>query len=169
VDPAGLAGAVRQAAYEVDPAVPVADLQSLPAVLADSLGRPQLLALLFSIFAVIGVLLSAIGLYGVVAVRVGQRMREMGIRMALGASPRSLARGVVGQGLGYAICGLLVGTPAAFVVARYMDSVIFGITARDPLTFVLLPLLLVAVTALACYLPARRAARVNPTIAMRAD
>ena len=168
VDPAGLAGAVRQAAYEVDPAVPVADLQSLPAVLADSLGRPRLLAFLFSIFAAIGVLLSGVGLYGVVAVRVGQRMREMGIRMALGASPRSVARDVVGQGLRFAIGGLLVGLPAAFVLTRYMDSVIFVITPRDPLTFVLLPLLLVAVTTLACYLPARRAARVDPVATMRA-
>jgi ABC-type antimicrobial peptide transport system permease subunit len=168
IDPAGLAGAVRQAAYDVDPAVPVADFQSLPAVLANSLGRPRLLAFLFSIFAGLGVLLSAVGLYGVVAVRVGQRMREMGIRMALGASPRSLARGIVWQGLRYAVGGLLVGIPSAFVLARYMDSVIFGITARDPMTFVLLPLLLVAVTALACYLPARRAARVDPVAVMRA-
>jgi predicted permease len=168
LDPASLAGAVRQAAYDVDPAVPVADLQPLPAVLAISLGRPRLLAFLFSVFAAIGVLLSAVGLYGVVAVRVGQRMREMGVRMALGASPRSLTRGVVRQGLRYAFGGLLLGTPAAYVLARYMDSVIFGITTRDPLTFVLLPLLLVAITALACYLPARRAARVDPVAVMRA-
>jgi predicted permease len=168
VDPAGLAGAVREAAYDVDPAVPVADLQSLPAVLADSLGRPRLLAVLFSIFAAIGVLLSAVGLYGVVAVRVGQRVREMGIRLSLGASPRSLARGVVKQGIGYAAGGLLVGIPAAFVLARYMDSVIFGITAHDPWTFAPMPLLLAAVTALACYLPTRRAARVDPVAVIRA-
>jgi ABC-type antimicrobial peptide transport system permease subunit len=166
-DPAGLAAPVRQAAYQVDATVPVADLQPLPAVLADSLGRPRLLAFLLSVFAAIGVLLSVVGLYGVVAVRVAQRVREIGIRMALGASPRAMAAGVVRQGIRYAIGGLLLGIPAALALTRYMDSVIFGITARDPLTFVLLPLLLVAVTALACYLPARRAAGIDPVAVMR--
>ena len=166
-DAAGLATPVRQAAYEVDGTVPVADLRPLPAVLADSLGRPRLLAFLLSVFAAIGVLLSVVGLYGVVAVRVGQRVREIAIRMALGASPRAMAAGVVRQGVRYAIGGLLVGIPAALALTRYMDSVIFGVTARDPLTFVLLPLLLVGVTSLACYLPARRAARVDPVAVLR--
>jgi putative ABC transport system permease protein len=166
-DPAGLATPVRQAAYEVDATVPVADLRPLSAVLADSLGRPRLLAFLLSVFAGIGLLLSVVGLYGVVAVRVGQRVREIGIRMALGASPRAMAAGVVRQGVRYAVGGLLLGIPAALALTRYMDSVIFGITARDPLTFVLLPLLLVGVTSLACYLPARRAASVDPVAVMR--
>ena len=166
-DPASLAAAVRQAAFEVDPTVPVADLLTLPTVLSASLGRPRLLAFLLSVFAAIGVLLSVVGLYGVVAVRVAQRVREIGIRLALGASPGTMAASVVRQGIRYALGGVLVGIPLALALARYMNSVIFGITARDPLTFVLLPVLLVGVTTVACYLPARRAARVDPVTVIR--
>jgi len=166
-DPAALAAALRQAAFEVDSTVPVADLQPLPTVLSASLGRSRLLAFLLSVFAAIGVLLSVVGLYGVVAVRVAQRAREIGIRMALGASPRAMAAAVVRQGIQYALGGLLLGIPMALALARYMNSVIFGITARDPLTFVLLPALLLGVTMVACYLPARRAAGVDPVAVIR--
>jgi putative ABC transport system permease protein len=166
-DPAALAAPVRRAAYEIDPAVPVAELQPLPALLANTLGRPRLLALLLSLFAAVGVLLSLVGLYGVVAVRVRQREREIGIRMALGGSARRIARSVVLQGLRYFGVGLLLGLPAALGLTRLMESVIFGVTTRDPLTFLTLPLLLVVVAMLACYLPARRAARVDPVAAMK--
>lgn len=166
-DPARLAAPVREAAYAVDRTVPVADLQTLPAVLASSLGRPRLLAFLLSVFAAIGVLLSVVGLYGVVTLRVGQQVRDIGIRMALGASPRAMAAGVIRQGVAYAGAGLLLGVPAALALARFMDGVIAGVTTRDPLTFALLPPLLVTVTILACYRPARRAARVDPVTTLR--
>ena len=110
-DPASLAAAVRRATYEVDPAVPVAELQPLTAMLAGTLGRPRLLAVLLSVFAAAGVLLSVVGLYGVVAVRVRQREREIGIRMALGATARTMAGQVVRQGLVQAGAGLCVGHP----------------------------------------------------------
>lgn len=167
-DPAALAAPVRRAAYEVDAAVPVADLEPLPSLLVGTLARPRLLALLLSVFATVGVLQSVVGLYGVVAVRVGQREREIGIRMALGARPRAMALDVVRQGLGYAAAGVLAGLPAALGLSRFMESVVFGVTTRDPLIFGLLPMLLVAMTMLACYLPARRAARVDPVTAMKA-
>ena len=109
-DPAALAAALRQAAFEVDSTVPVADLP-LPTVLSASLGRPRLLAFLLSVFAAIGVLLSVVGLYGVVAVRVAQRAREIGIRMALGASPRAMAAAVVRQGIRYALGRRAPGDP----------------------------------------------------------
>jgi ABC-type antimicrobial peptide transport system permease subunit len=115
------------------------------------------------------VLLSVVGLYGVVAVRVKQREREIGIRMALGATARTMAGQVVRQGLVQAGAGLCVGIPAAFALARFMDSVVFGVTTRDPLTFGILPLLLTVVAAGACYLPARRASRVDPVVAIRSD
>lgn len=166
-EPAALAGSVRLTAFEVDPTVPVADLETLPAVLSASLGRPRLLAFLLSVFAAIGLLLCVVGLYGMVAVGVAARLREIGIRLALGASPRVMARGVVRQGLGSAIVGLIVGLPLAWGLARYMTSVVFGIAARDPLTFALLPTVLVGVAAAACYLPARRAARVDPVAVLR--
>jgi putative ABC transport system permease protein len=168
-DPAALAGPVRRAAYDVDATVPVADLQPLTTLLAGSLGRPRLVAGLLSTFAAAGVLLSVVGLYGVVVVRVRQREREIGIRMALGASGRTMAAAVVGQGLRHAGVGLLIGVPAALALTRLMASLIYGVSPRDPLTFAALPLLLAVVAAVACYLPARRAARVDPVVALRSD
>ena len=102
-------------------------------------------------------------------VRVRQREREIGIRMALGALPGAMARAVVRQGWAMPRAGVAVGLPAAFALTRFMESVVFGVTTRDPLTFAVLPVLLAAVTALACYLPARRAARVDPVVAIRTD
>ena len=168
-DPAALAGSVRRAAYEVDSTVPVADLQPLTTLLAATLGRPRLLAVLLSVFAVAGVLLSVVGLYGVVAVRVRQREREIGIRMALGATARAMAADVVRQGLRQAGAGLLLGVPAALALTRLMEGMVYGVTTRDPWTFASLPLLLAAVAGAACYLPARRAARVDPVVAIRTD
>jgi putative ABC transport system permease protein len=167
--PADLAAAVRKAAFDVDPTVPVAELQPLPALLADTLGKPRLLALLLSIFAAVGVLQCVVALYGVVAVRVRQREREIGIRMALGALPRLVAIGVIRQGLGYAALGMIVGIPAALALTRLMTSMVFGVTTRDPLTFSVLPVLLAMVTIAACYLPARRAAHVDPVRAMKSE
>ena len=168
-DPAALAGPVRRAAYDVDATVPVADLQPLTTLLASTLGRPRLVAGLLSVFAAAGVLLTVVGLYGVVAVRVRQREREIGIRMALGATGRAMATAVVGQGLRQAGIGLLIGVPAALALTRLMGSLVYGVSPRDPLTFAALPLLLAVVAAAACYLPARRAARVDPVVAIRSD
>jgi putative ABC transport system permease protein len=167
--PADLAGAVRTAAFDVDPTVPVAELMPLTTLLADTLGKPRLLALLLSLFAAVGVLQCMVALYGVIAVRVRQREREIGIRMALGALPSAVAIGVVRQGLRYAALGTVVGVPAALALTRLMDSVVFGVTTRDPLTFTVLPVILAMVTTAACYLPARRAARVDPVRAMKAE
>jgi predicted permease len=167
--PADLATAVRKVAFDVDPTVPIAELQPLPALLADTLGKPRLLALLLSLFAAVGVLQCVVALYGVVAVRVRQREREIGIRMALGALPRLVAIGVIRQGLGYAALGMVVGIPAALALTRLMSSMVFGVTTRDPLTFSALPVLLAMVTIAACYLPARRAARVDPVRAMKSE
>ena len=168
-DPAQLANAVRQAAFAIDPTIPVAELQPFTSLIASSLGRPRLLAMLLSVFAGAGLALGVIGVYGVVAYRVKQREREFGIRLALGAAPDHIARSVVRQGVGHALAGLAIGLPAAFLLARLMQSVIFGITAHDPLTFLTLPLAVTAATLLACALPARRAARVDPVTTMRAD
>ena len=168
-EPTALAGAVRRAAYEIDAAVPVADLQTVPSLLAASLGRPRLLATLLGVFAAAGLLLSVVGLYGLVAVRVRQREREIGIRMALGASAETVAGRVVGHGLLQAGAGVALGVPAALALARFMESLVYGVSPRDPLTFVGLPLLLAVVAAAACWLPARRAARIDPVIALRAD
>ena len=167
--PEQIAAAVRQIGFEIDPVVPVAEMQPYTALVAGTLGRPRLISFLLTIFAAAGLGLGLVGVYGVAAYRVRQREREIGIRLALGARPSSMARNVVTQGLRHAIAGIAIGLPAAFLLSRVMSSMVFGITTRDPLTFTALPVLIVAVTTLACYLPARRAARVDPVVAIKQD
>jgi predicted permease len=167
--PEQLGAAVRQAAFAVDPVVPVAEMQPYTTMIADTLGRPRLVGYLLTIFAAAGLALGLVGVYGVVAYRVRQREREIGIRLALGARPKEVARRVIAQGAWHAVAGVAIGLPAAFFLSRVMASLLFGVTTRDPLTFTALPVLIVAVTTLACYLPARRAARVDPVTAIKQD
>ena len=167
--PAQIGAAVRQAAFEIDPVVPVAEMQAYTTLIADTLGKPRLLGFLLTIFAAAGLGLGLVGVYGVVAYRVRQREREIGIRLALGARPGEMARSVVTQGAVHAVAGVAIGVPVAFFLSRVMGSMLFGVTTRDPLTFTVLPALIVAVTVLACYLPARRAARIDPTLAIKHD
>jgi ABC-type antimicrobial peptide transport system permease subunit len=168
-NPAELGAAVRQMAFAVDPVIPVAELQSLPALIAGTLGRPRFLSVLLLVFAAAGLALAVIGVYGVVAYRVRQREREYGIRLALGGRPRRIAASVLMDGGIYAAAGLAVGLPAAFALARLMHSVVFGITTHDPATFIALSVAVVSATVLGCALPARRATRVNPLAAIRAE
>jgi putative ABC transport system permease protein len=168
-DPAQLATAVRQAVFAVDPTIPVADLQPLTSLIASTLGRPRLLAMLLSVFAGVGLLLGVIGVYGVVAYRVRQREREFGIRLALGADPDRIASSVLRQGAGYAALGALIGLPAALALTRLMESVVFGVTTHDLLTFAALPTAVAVTTLMACALPARRAARVDPALTMKSE
>ncbi len=168
-DPALVGAAVRQAAFAVDPTIPVAELQPLTTLIAGTLGRPRLLAMLLSVFAAAGLALGVIGVYGVVAYRVRQQERELGIRLALGAAPGRIRQAVLKQGAAYAITGLLIGVPAALALTRLMGSVVFGITTHDPLTFTALPLAITLTTLVACAIPARRAARVNPVTTMRSE
>jgi putative ABC transport system permease protein len=164
-----VAAAVRQLAFEIDPVVPVAELQPYTTLIAGTLGRPRLVGFLLTIFAAAGLALGLVGVYGVVAYRVRQREREIGIRLALGAHPSTMAKSVVAQGMWHAAAGVALGLPVAFLLSRVMASMVFGITTHDPLTFAVLPLLIIAVTTVACYLPARRAARIDPITALRQD
>ena len=168
-DPVEVAAAVRLAAFAVDPMIAVAEMQPLTSLIASSLGRPRLLAMLLAVFAAVGLALGIIGVYGVVAYRVRQQQREFGIRLALGAAPDHIAKSVLRQGAAYAGVGLLVGVPLALALSRLMESVLFGVTTHDPLTFTALPLAVTLTTVLACAIPARRAARVNPVTTLRAD
>jgi putative ABC transport system permease protein len=167
--PARIAAAVRQVAYEIDPVVPVAELQPYTTLIAGTLGRPRLVGFLLTIFAAAGLGLGLVGVYGVVAYRVRQREREIGIRLALGANPSGMARTVVAQGVKYAAAGVALGVPAAFMLARLMSSLLFGVATSDPLTFAALPVMIIGVTALACYVPARRASRIDPVLAIKQD
>jgi predicted permease len=168
-DPAQVAPAIRQAAYAVDPMIAVAEMQPLTALIADSLGRPRLLGLLLTVFAAVGLALGVVGVYGVVAYRVRQQEREIGIRLALGAAPGSIRQRILGQGAMYALTGLVIGLPVALALTQLMQSVLFGVTAHDPLTFTVLPASIAAATLVACAIPARRAARVNPVTTMRTE
>jgi hypothetical protein len=167
--PEQIAAAVREIAYEIDPVVPVAEMQPYTTLIAGTLGRPRLVSVLLTVFAAAGLALGLIGVYGVVAYGVRQREREIGIRLALGAQPSTMARSVVAQGLWHSAAGVALGVPAALLLSRVMASLLFGVTTHDPLTFAALPILIVAVTSLACYLPARRAARVDPVVAIKQD
>lgn len=167
--PEGIAAAVRHIAYEIDPVVPVAELQPYTTLIAGTLGRPRLVSVLLTVFAAAGLTLGLVGVYGVVAYRVRQREREIGIRLALGALPATMASAVVTQGVRHAVTGVALGVPAAFLLSRVMSSMVFGVTTHDPVTFTALPLAVIAVTTLACYLPARRAARIDPVISIRDD
>ena len=167
--PAQIAASVRQIAFEIDPVVPVAELQPYTQLIAGTLGRPRLVGFLLTIFAGAGLALGLVGVYGVVAYRVRQREREIGIRLALGANPSGMARAVIAQAAAYAAAGVALGMPAAFLLSRLMSSLLFGVTTHDPLTFAALPVSIIGVTTLASYLPARRASRVDPVLAIRQD
>ena len=164
---ARVALAIRQAAFAVDPAIAVAEVQPLQSLIAGTLGKPRLLAMLLSLFAAVGLSLGVIGVYGVVAYRVRQQEREFGIRLALGAGPARIARNVARQGFFYAATGLAAGVPAAFMLTRLMDSVLFGVKTHDAATFIALPVAVTMATLLACSVPAWRAARVSPMTTMK--
>jgi predicted permease len=168
-DPIALAAPVREAIRAVDADVPISDVRSFEQVIAASVARPRLIMTLLTLFASVGVLLGAIGVYGVIAFAVGERRRELGLRIALGAEPGAVAAGVMLHGVRYAAVGIAVGLAGALALTRLMRTLVFGVSTTDPVTFVALSVLLVVVAALASYLPAREAAQTDPMIALRSD
>ncbi|HEX6361714.1 MAG TPA: FtsX-like permease family protein, partial [Albitalea sp.] len=161
-NPAALAGELRRRIREVDPDVPISHVQTMEQLVDTSLGRPRLLLSLLGSFALLGVTLGAVGIAGVVARVVRQRRREIGIRMALGASATSVAGLVAKESLAWAALGVLAGVAGTLAFARLLDSFVFGVSSTDPATFVAVPFGLFLVAALAGFLPARGAARVDP-------
>ncbi|HEX6598287.1 MAG TPA: ABC transporter permease [Gemmatimonadaceae bacterium] len=168
-DPLLLASSVRGTVRSVDPDLLVNDIQTLENRVSQNIARPRLSVLLLGAFSVIALLLAAIGIYGVMAYTVAQRTREIGVRMALGADPHEVKQLVVRQGMRPALVGVVVGLVAAFAATRLIASLLYGVSAVDPVTFVLVPLFLIAVALLATYLPARRATRVPPTVALQTE
>jgi hypothetical protein len=168
-DPAALMPAVRSAVARVDPDVPAADLRPLAGMLAESVARPKAASLIGSVFAVIALLVAAVGIYGVLSYAVQKRSREIAIRAALGASRSRLNRMVLGQSTRLLVAGLVLGLGGALVAGSALSGLLFGVRAWDPVSLVAATVLLGAVGTLAAWLPARRAVRVNPNTALRAD
>jgi putative ABC transport system permease protein len=161
--------AVRQEVRALDAQLPVYNLGTLAEQKDGLLYAERLAALLLTLFGLLALLLAAVGIYGVLSYAVTERTREIGIRVALGAQPRSLLKLVVGQGMRLVLIGLVIGVSAAFALTRLIEKLLFGVSATDPLTFVLIPSLLAGVALLACWVPARRAAQVDPLIALRQE
>jgi putative ABC transport system permease protein len=168
-DADALAGPIRDAIAELDPSLPVAWLQSMQANLSGSLQGPRFLTLLLGLFAGVALVLAAVGTFAVLSYSVAQQTREIGVRMALGARESAVSGLVLRQGSVIAGIGLVVGIVAAFALTRLMSGMLYGVERTDPLTFVLAPVVLGLVALAACYLPARRASRVDPMVALRAE
>lgn len=166
-DPLSLSEAVRREVHAVDRDQPVAKIRTMEQIVAESEAQPRFTAILLGIFAVVAVVLAAIGIYGITAYSVTQRTHEFGILMAVGAQQRDVLKLVLVQGLILALIGMGVGLLATFPLTRVLQGLLYGVSPTDPLTFVLVSLLLTIVCLLACYIPAVRATRVDPLIALR--
>ena len=168
-DPVLLTNPLRQAVASIDAAVPVSGVATLESIVGASIDQPRFFALLAAGFAVLALALAAVGIYGVMAYVVAQRTTEIGVRMALGASAGEVFRLVVGDGLKLTALGVVLGIAGSLLVARWLTSLLFGVTAGDPMTLAGTAGLLLTVAALACVVPARRATRVDPMVALRAE
>jgi putative ABC transport system permease protein len=165
--PEALMPAIRQKLFELDPELALANARTMDDWISDTAAQPRFNSFLLATFAVVALLMAAIGIYGVLAYSVSQRTREIGVRMALGAERGSVVRLIVGQGMRVALTGVAIGLAGGFALGRFLSSLVFGVTVHDPLTFGAVALMLSAVALAACALPARRASRVDPMVALR--
>jgi len=168
-DPLALAPAVRSVVRGIDPALPAASLDSLAHIVSDSVSQQRFSMLLLTLFAGIALFLAAVGLYGVVAYTVSQRTREIGVRMAIGASPADVLRLVVGGGMKLVLAGVVIGLAGAFSLARLLTAMLYEVTPADPASYAGTTIALLLIAALACVVPARRATRVDPLVAMHGE
>jgi ABC-type antimicrobial peptide transport system permease subunit len=167
LDPRTLVAPVRSAVTSIDPEQPISEVRTLDQWMARSLEGRRAPMVLLALFGAVALLLSAIGIYGVLAFSVVQRVREIGIRQALGADRRAILSLVLGQGMRTAGLGILIGLGGSFLLSRYLQTLLFGIDARDTTVFAGVTVLLVGVAAAACLIPARRAMRIDPMAALR--
>jgi putative ABC transport system permease protein len=162
-----MAAAARNVIRELDSSLPVSAVRTMDDVLSTAQARPRFLTLLLTLFAGVALVLAAVGIYGVISYSVAQRTSEFGIRIALGAAPKDVLGMVLGQGLMLGAVGVALGAGGALALTRYIRGLLFGISSFDPLTFVVMAAVLAAVTLAACWIPAHRATRVDPMIALR--
>jgi ABC-type antimicrobial peptide transport system permease subunit len=166
-DPNAIISSVRRELQAIDPQVPLFRVETLQGALDDTLNQPRFQATLLAVFAGMALLLASIGIYGVTAHAVSQRTQEVGIRMALGAHRGDVLQLILRQHLRPAVAGIVIGVTAALALSRFLRSLLYGVRAEDPVTFVVMAVGLFAVAVLACLIPARRAMRVDPLIALR--
>jgi len=166
-NPLAVAGSVRRVIHQVEPEQPIQQMAPLEQVVYESIAQPRFFAVVMAFFGAMALLLSAIGVFAVLSYSVRQRTHEIGIRMALGAEKRDVLGMVVGQGIRLALIGVAIGIVGALALTRFLSSLLYGVTPTDPLTFAAVSLVLIAVALLSCYLPARRAAKVDPMVALR--
>ena len=168
-DPAAFMGPVRRAVAEIDPREVIYSVETMDEVVASSFAARRLSMILLGVFAALALALACVGIYGVVSYLVGQRTHEIGVRMALGAQRGDVMRLMLGEGARMALVGVAIGVAAAFGLTRLTANQLFGVTSHDPLTYIGVAALLFAVTVVACYIPARRAMRVDPMVALRCE
>jgi ABC-type antimicrobial peptide transport system permease subunit len=167
--PLGYANAVRQAIWSVDRNQTITEVTTLDAVVGRAVSRPRLIAWLLALFGAIGLALGALGIYGVLAYAVNQRRQEIGVRVALGASPRAVLGLIIGRGMLLAGIGVALGVIGAELLTRSMQAVLYDIRPSDPVTFVQVVMVLLVASLLASWLPARRALKIDPVTALRSD
>jgi putative ABC transport system permease protein len=168
-DPLMLAGPARRVIHEIDAAQPVADVESMERIVRETFSRQTFSAVLLSGFSMVSLLLAAVGVYGVLAYSVTERTREFGVRVALGAEPGRILSLVLASGIRVVLAGTAAGIAGALALTQLLATLLFGVNARDTATFVTVPLVLALVGLLAAWLPARRASRLAPVEALRAE
>ncbi len=166
-DPLSLVSAVRSAVWALDADQPISSIRTLESLVAANISQPRFNMFLMGLFGAVALLLALVGVYGLLSYAVARRTHEIGIRMALGASPRNILGMVLRQGLGLVLAGVGIGLAGAFALARFLESLLFGVAPTDPATFAAVAAVLAAVALLACYVPARRATKVDPMVALR--
>jgi putative ABC transport system permease protein len=165
--PLSLAAAVTREARDMDPNIPIYDVKTMEQWLSESLARRRFAMIALGLFAGVALLLAAVGIFGLMSYAVTERTREIGVRMAMGAESHNVLTLVIGQGMTLAGVGIGVGLAGALAMTRVIEKLLFGVTATDPLTFAIIASSLAVVALAACYLPARRAAKVDPIVALR--
>jgi putative ABC transport system permease protein len=164
-----VASLVRAELAHIDPDLPFGDITSMHQEMSTNVAQPRFRAMLMGVFAILALVLAAVGVYGLISYTVAQRTREIGIRVALGAAPRQVLVPVIREGVVLALTGIAVGLAGAYLAARALSAFLFGVGASDPLTFVGVALLMLIVATLASYIPSRRALKVDPVVALRAE